>query len=116
MSPDAQSALRGLLYFGKKREQGGDRKSEESKCQNDTLISTAETVAKETGVSPATVNRDAKLIKALDRIGIPVADFMAGSKDRVDRPILDRHHDVSPSDHPLKSDWDNSPSPTGPNP
>jgi len=41
-----------------KKTQGGDHKS---KGQNDTLMPTAEILAKQYGVSPATIKRDAKV-------------------------------------------------------
>ncbi len=53
----------GMLYISRKKEHGGDRKSEESMYQNDTL-NAREVVAKETGVSPATIMRDAAYAEA----------------------------------------------------
>jgi hypothetical protein len=58
--------LRGMLYLSRKKENGGDRKSEESECQSGNLINetTAEIVARETGVSPRTIARDAAYAEA----------------------------------------------------
>lgn len=68
-TPDQLSYLRGKVYCGEKATLGGDRKSEEkSKDQNDPLISTAEKVASQFGVSQATVKRDAKFAVAIDAI------------------------------------------------
>lgn len=66
-----KSYLRGKRYNAEKGEQGGDRKS---KCHDDTLIDTAEKIAEETGVSPATVKRDAKFADAVDDLAKPVKD------------------------------------------
>jgi hypothetical protein len=58
--------LRGKLYINRKKEHGGDRKREESRGQNDPLMQqrTAEVIAKETGVSPRTIKRDAAYAEA----------------------------------------------------
>ena len=65
LDPMAASLLRGQLYNARKNKQGGDRKS---KDHGDTLKDTAATVAKETGVSKATVKRDGALAKAVDNL------------------------------------------------
>ena len=66
LSPVDASELRGLMYNARKKTKGGDRKS---KVQNDPLIeSTAEVVAKETGVSAATIKRDGEYAEAVDEV------------------------------------------------
>jgi len=52
------SLIRGRRYNRLKKIQGGDHKS---KGQNDTLINQADRLAKEHGVSPATIKRDGKI-------------------------------------------------------
>jgi phage N-6-adenine-methyltransferase len=79
--------LVGRKYNRLKKAQGGDRKSEDvqkSNYQSDTLISTAETVAKEHGIGPATVYRVAKVAAQVDAIkaeakavGEPITDKQA---------------------------------------
>jgi hypothetical protein len=64
-------------------DQGGDHgqkkaSKENPKDQSETLESTAQTVAKQTGVSAGTVKREAQLVRALKKLGIPEADYIAG--------------------------------------
>ena len=66
LTPDQMSIIRGRRYNRQKKVQGGDHKS---KCQNDTLIDTSEVLAKEHGVSPATIKRDGKKAAQLDALG-----------------------------------------------
>jgi hypothetical protein len=55
-----------MLYISRKKEHGGDRKSEESSGKSCHLIEskTREAVAKETGVSPRTIANDAAYAEA----------------------------------------------------
>ncbi len=54
-----------MLYISRKKENGGDRKSEESVAQNEQLkTDAAELIAQQTGVSPATIMRDAAYAEA----------------------------------------------------
>ena len=74
--------LRGKLYLGRKKEQGGDHgqrlaAKEKPKAQNELLESTAATIAKETGVSRETVKRDAKFAAEAEKQGV-TKDVMAG--------------------------------------
>jgi hypothetical protein len=79
VSADMAATLRGMLYNGRKKEQGGTGANQHAqKDQNDTSANTAEQVAAETGVSPATVKRDGKLVDALGKLGISEQDFMSG--------------------------------------
>lgn len=87
LSPDAAQQLLGRLYLSRRKEHGGDRRSEEvkSSCQNDNLITrtaerTAEQIAKETGVSPRTVIRAGEYVQASDKLGISDA-IVAGKID-----------------------------------
>ena len=91
VSPETASALRGMLYNGRKSTKAeAGAKGGASKDQNDTCLeSTAETVAAETGVSPATIKRDAKLVDALSKLGIPVADWMAGTVEKSRKEIIE---------------------------
>jgi hypothetical protein len=68
MAPAAVRKTRGQLYNRLKGKQGGDHKSQESKCQNDTLIGgAAAEVSRKAGVSEATVKRDGKRVEALEK-------------------------------------------------
>lgn len=64
LSPPQMRLIRGRQYNRLKQTQGGDRKS---KCQNDTLIDTAETLAKQYGVSVATIKRDGAAAELLGK-------------------------------------------------
>jgi len=61
---DAFQLLLGRRYNRMKKAHGGDRKS---KAQNEPLISTASKLAKEHGVSAATVKRAAKFAEEVER-------------------------------------------------
>jgi hypothetical protein len=58
--------LRGKLYISRKNNNGGDRRSQESECKscNQPSETTAEIVARETGVSPRTIANDAAYAEA----------------------------------------------------
>lgn len=59
----------GQMQENRKQSHGGDRKSEESKVQNEPLMkSTASQIAKEVGVSESTVKRAEKFSKGIDAI------------------------------------------------
>lgn len=70
LSPAAQSDLRGRLYLSRKKARpGGDGSNQHSEQwgQTDSIAKrTRDEVAAETGVSPKTVQRDAKFSEALD--------------------------------------------------
>jgi hypothetical protein len=68
LTAEQSSVLRGMKYNARKQAQGGDRKSEESKDQNDLLISTAEQLAEEFKVGEATIKRDGKFAEAVETI------------------------------------------------
>jgi len=69
LNPTAIRKIRGELYNRLKASHGGDRKSEKSKCQIDTLIGDAATqVAERAGVSPATVKRDGARVETLESL------------------------------------------------
>jgi hypothetical protein len=70
LSPADASELRGLIYNARKKtkSQAGS-KGGASKAQNDTCLkSTADEVAAETGVSAATIKRDAEYADAVDEV------------------------------------------------
>ena len=70
LSPADASELRGLMYNARKKtkSQAGS-KGGASKAQNDTCLkSTADEVAAETGVSAATIKRDAEYADAVDEV------------------------------------------------
>ncbi len=83
VTPETASKLRAEYHESMSRGRGGDRKSEESKPHSEALISddkkTAEVVAEQTGTSRATVERDVRLMKALDDLGISRNDYAAGN-------------------------------------
>lgn len=66
LTPDQMRMIRGRRYNREKAARGGDQKSPESKAQIDTSISTAERHAKDAGVSPATIKRDAAAVAAIE--------------------------------------------------
>lgn len=60
--------LIGQMQANRKKSHGGDRKSEESKGQNEPLKSTAAQIAEEVGVSESTVKRAEKFSKGIDAL------------------------------------------------
>lgn len=105
LSAIAQADLRGIRYNNQKKMHGGDRRSS---SQNENLR-TADKVASETGVSKATVLRDAKFSESLDAIqgaGIPRTEFTSGSRkvDRTSIMQLGELAKASPED--AKAAWD----------
>lgn len=77
------SILRGKLHESLKMDApnpdgAGGKSGKIVKCQSDTYQTTAQAVAKQTGVSAETVNREAKLVRALKKLVIPEADYIAG--------------------------------------
>jgi len=90
VSPDVAARLRGMLYISRKKEHGGDRKSEESSGQSGHLIEskTRDEVANETGVSPRTIARDAAYAEACDKLGISTAAIAIGEEKRSRKEII----------------------------
>jgi len=68
LTPDQISYLRGLLYNDKRLTHGGDRKGAGSTAQNEPMKNTAELLAEQTGVSAATIKRDARFAAAVDKL------------------------------------------------
>jgi hypothetical protein len=87
VSPDMAAKLRGMLYISRKKEHGGDRIDQGSRYQSDTLR-TREIIAKETGVSPATIMRDAEYAEACDKLGITTAAIASGKEKRSRKEII----------------------------
>lgn len=83
-----QSYLRGLQYSREKNKHGGDRKSEESKAQNEPLPTTAEKLATQHNVSRETIKRDAEYSKAVDTI-------TTNTSPEIKEKILNRVIDIS---------------------
>jgi hypothetical protein len=84
ITPTYASVLRGELYAIQKKYEGsptGANQHTEELPQNEAVPPsprTSEIIAKKTGVSRATVERDGKLVEALKKLGISLADFAAG--------------------------------------
>lgn len=72
LSPADASELRGRMYNGRKKNVGRPNKLD----QNDPIVceTTAEAVAKETGVSAPTIKRDGKYAEAVDVVAKQVPD------------------------------------------
>ncbi len=69
LNPTAIRKIRGELYNRLKVSHGGDRKSEKSKCQFETLIGDAATeVAEKAGVSRSTIIRDGDRVETLENL------------------------------------------------
>ena len=89
VSPDVAAKLRGMLYISRKKEHGGNRKTEESIAQNEQLkTDTAELIAQQTGVSRATIVRDAAYAEACDKLGITTASIASGEEKRSRKEII----------------------------
>jgi ParB-like chromosome segregation protein Spo0J len=94
VSPDVAADLRGRLYISRKQSVGAPDGNENRRfqlCQSDTIDNnetTAEIVARETGVSAATIMRDAKYAEACDKLGITIADLSSGKEKRSRKEII----------------------------
>ena len=92
VSPDVAARLRGMLYLSRKNTitnpEGANQHSEEVECQSGTQPTTAEAVAKETGVSPRTIKRDAAYAEACDKLGITTASIASGEEKRSRSEII----------------------------
>lgn len=104
LSPDAASLLRGKIYLGQKKDHGGDHGQQKAKKdqenpsgQNDHQPKTEEIVAKQTGVAPRTIRRDAKFAEAVEEKGL-TGDVLAGKVKRRDV--------MKPPEVPREWDWD----------
>lgn len=85
LSPRAEKLLRGRLYNARKGRHGGARQASD---QSDHLDSVAVQIGKETGVSPATVRRDARFAEAAEKMGV-TQELMAGTDRRSAKEIVD---------------------------
>jgi len=94
VSPDVAARLRGMLYLSRKRSVGehtGNQHTDSELYQNDTIPnnqSTREIVARETGVSPATIMRDAAYAEACDKLGVTTAAIASGEEKRRRKEII----------------------------
>jgi len=67
LQPQQASVLRGRIYNRRKKAKGSVNQHTVAKDQNEPLQTTAEVIAKETGVSPATIKRDGKLAEEVEK-------------------------------------------------
>ena len=81
ITPDQFTLLLGRRYNRAKKSHGGDRKSEESRDQFEPL-KTAEKLATEHGVSPATVKRAGQYAEAVAKVEKAVPGFTAAAAPR----------------------------------
>ena len=86
LTPAQMSNLRGIRYNLEKKEHGGQIPGSRSD-QNDQ--STAEHIAKETGVSAPTIRRDAKFAEALDKLTPEEKmEVLAGKSKKTKKEIM----------------------------
>jgi hypothetical protein len=85
VTPETASMLRAAFAESMSKGQGapiGNNRAEKQKPHNEVFDSepqsTSSAIAKATGVSKATVERDVQLGKALDKLGIDRSDYAAG--------------------------------------
>lgn len=102
VTPETASKLRAEYHESMSRGRGapeGNQNASKQMPHNETFVSddktTAEVVAEQTGTSRATVQRDVRLMKALDKLGISRNDYAAGKvkdkdgKKRTKKSIID---------------------------
>jgi len=77
LTPADASELRGRMYNSRKKEKGSVNQHTVAKVQNEPLQTTAEVIAKETGVSPATVKRDGQYAEGVEKVAEIVSDVRA---------------------------------------
>ena len=99
LSPDAAALLRGKLYNSRKlavTNQKGANQYSEVEAQNEQRPTTAESISAQTGVSRATVKRDAKFAEAVEKLGI-TKDVLSGTERRTRKEIIQTAFPKSPS-------------------
>ena len=92
LSPEQMSLLRGRRYNRMKKSHGGDRRRDFSSAQNEHL-KTASLLAKEHGVSPATIRRDGQYVDAVDQLGL--------QRDVAQGKVVIPRHEVVQAAHSL---------------
>jgi len=107
LSPDAASLLRGKLYNASKqtKAQAGAKGGAASKDQNDTCLDTAETIAAQTGVSPATIKRDGKFAAEAEAQGVD-AEVLAGKVKKREVVNAEPPPETKPKKEPKPYDLD----------
>lgn len=91
VTPKTAEVLIGKYYESMKMNQGapvGNSNADKQSGNNCHVVSTAETVAKKTGVSERTVRLDAQLVRALKKLGISETDYMSGKIKRNKKDII----------------------------
>ncbi len=84
LTPEQMSLLRGRRYNRLKKSHGGER---EASPQNDDL-KTSERLAKQHGVSKATIERDGQFAEAVEVLGME-ADILSGAVDAPKQAIVE---------------------------
>jgi len=110
LSPDAASQLRGRLNLSRRKEVtnpeglgGKSRKIDEAQSELHQTEDTASQVARETGVSRATVIRDTAFVRATDKLGIS-SDVIAGKVDAPRAAIIEVAKALPPNPTPAEVD------------
>ena len=88
LTPFQRDELIGIRYLLEKKEHGvrGPKKSD----QNEHSFKTAESISRETGVSPATVRRNAQFAEAIAKMSPGErAEVLAGKSDKTKQEIID---------------------------
>jgi len=80
LTPEQMSLLRGERYNLEKQSIGGQLPK--GGGQNDPPVKTAEKLAKEYGVSPATIKRDAKFAEAVDKLPPEEKQYILSGKSK----------------------------------
>lgn len=100
LSPDAAALLRAKLYNERKKKEGRPEKRDQNEPVKPER--TSEAIAKETGVSPATVKRNVEFHKAVEEQGLE-AEVMAGKVKR--RDVMKAKHEKAKAAK-VPRDWD----------
>ena len=104
LTRDEFTMILGRLYSREKKAVGGDYTSEKALAQNELKVNTAEKVAKEFGVSPATVKRAEKVYHKVEEVK---------QERRTEPQPTDTHVEAEEELQPLESP---APMPTPPQP
>jgi hypothetical protein len=96
ISPKLTAIMRGRLYISRKQALSnpkgiGGKSKKIDGSQNDTQQierRTRDRIAQQTGVSPATIMRDAEFVEALDKLGITTAAIASGKEKRSRSEII----------------------------
>lgn len=85
VTDEQKSYLRGKRYVEENKGHGGDRKSDNGSSAHNAHLKTADKLAGEYDVNPATIRRDAKFAEAVDLLAAPIRKEVLSGESELTR-------------------------------